>query len=415
MSEQGGPKHLLVLADDLTGAADCAARCFAAGLPAQIRLDAPEEVLREPSGRGAVSLSSDSRHVTSRRAAELVRTLMDRLAARQNVRWYKKIDSTLRGNIGAELDAMLDSLAVTHRALTAVVSPAFPAQRRGVEGGYLVHAAQARTICLPELLAEQGRRAVAHIDLSEVRGDAGALAARMQELRRSGAEVLAVDAMTDEDLAALYAAALASLDEALFCGSAGLVSVLARHMAKAPGFSFQAMPNRARLEGCGPVVVAAGSGSAMAHAQIARLRSIAGCFAVEVGAAQTAAAADPARTSASILLFHLPRPAGDIQVEGRQARAMAARLAESVADAVRSSGANRLALVGGDTAVHVLARLGVTSLDVYAELQPGMPLATAFDSGGQPLAVVLKAGNHGTEDSLAQIVGYLLAGAQRQA
>ena len=68
-------------------------------------------------------------------------------------------------------------------------------------------------------------------------------------------------------------------------------------------------------------------------------------------------------------------------------------------------------LVGGDTAVHILSRLGVARLDVVAELQPGMPLTVGEGSGdlpaARPRAVVLKAGNHGNEDSLVRIVGDL--------
>ncbi|MDI9547525.1 MAG: four-carbon acid sugar kinase family protein [Chloroflexota bacterium] len=407
MMERRKPDRLLVLADDLTGAADCAARCFAAGLPAQIVL-VEADALPDTLGSGATCISADSRHLSAAAAGGRVTAIMARLAGAQGVRWYKKIDSTLRGNIGAELDAMLDSLAESGRALTAVVSPAFPAQRRGVEDGYLVHAGTApRTVHLPTLLQQQSRRPATYVGLQMVRGQPDALAAHMRRLRQDGAQMLAVDALTDEDLAAICAAATLGLNDVLFCGSAGLVSVLARDMAQEGELRRDGDPGLAIPPKRGPVVVAVGSGSVMAHAQIARLRNVHGCVAVEAGG--TASVVDSAASlDARVLLFHLPRPNDSTQFEGPEARAMADRLAQCVVEALHGSGANRLVLVGGDTAMQVLARLGVARLEVRGEIQPGMPLVTGDDAGGFARVVVLKAGNHGTEESLVEIVRALM-------
>ena len=101
---------LFVLADDVTGAADCAARCKGAGLPATILI----QPTTSPLPTGAVALSSDSRFLPPTQAAEQVvrvfLTLQQTTAQAEGVIWYKKIDSTLRGNIGTELAAMLTLL-----------------------------------------------------------------------------------------------------------------------------------------------------------------------------------------------------------------------------------------------------------------------------------------------------------------
>lgn len=406
---------LAVLADDLTGAADCAARCFAAGLSAQIQLAVSVHDLSELPADRSMSFSSDSRHLPPGAAAERVRGILAPLTARPDVRWYKKIDSTLRGNIGAELDAMLDCLAGAGQIAPAVVSPAFPAQGRGVEAGRLVYPGSSQAVSLPLLLSQQSRRSVAHVDLATVRSGPSALARHMAGLRTAGVEVFAADAMSDEDLDALHAAALAGLGDALFCGSAGLVSVLARSIVRSAGASAATSPSgpplpAQEIPGHGPVIVAVGSGSPMAHAQIARLSAIPGCLAWQVGA-ERAAGAPALFAGVSVLLYHLPAPAADVQVEGAQARRMADLLAEATVEAIHRTAANRLVLVGGDTAVHILSRLGVARLDVVAELQPGMPLTVGEGSGdlpaARPRAIVLKAGNHGNEDSLVRIVGDL--------
>jgi hypothetical protein len=77
---------LLILADDVTGAADSAARAHAAGLPTTIVLAG-----RIPLG-GAAALTSDSRHLLVESAAARVAETVLSAAAPPAAVWYKKID-----------------------------------------------------------------------------------------------------------------------------------------------------------------------------------------------------------------------------------------------------------------------------------------------------------------------------------
>src|SRR6476646_1732967 len=120
---------LIIIADDLTGAADCAGRCHTAGSAAMIALPGA----RIDDGC-AICCTTDSRHLPADLAARRVRELATELGDHAGSTWYKKIDSTLRGHLGQELDALLDTLGRS----CALVCPAFPAQRRGLADGYLV-------------------------------------------------------------------------------------------------------------------------------------------------------------------------------------------------------------------------------------------------------------------------------------
>src|SRR5690349_4479614 len=180
---QGQAGSLVILADDLTGAADCAARCRQAGVPATICVQPPSI----PLPMGAVAVTTDSRHLSPACAAERVRSLLASLRSGHIATWYKKIDSTLRGNIGAELDAMLDTLGQT----CVVLCPAFPAQGRGLEGGHLVGTVlPAHPVHVPTLLAGQSMHCVEAIPLSSVRAGSEALARRMDAAHRAGVQVL---------------------------------------------------------------------------------------------------------------------------------------------------------------------------------------------------------------------------------
>jgi uncharacterized protein YgbK (DUF1537 family) len=417
---------LLIVADDLTGAADCAARCRHAGLPATIAVQAP----RLPLPPGAVAFTTDSRHLDPVHAAQRVRTMVGALVGATNAIWYKKIDSTLRGNLGRELDALLDTLG--HPC--ALVCPAFPAHGRGLLDGRLT-GAPVQPVHLPTLLAHQSQRAVAALPLAAVRAGPGCLAAHVAEMRARRAQVLVVDALSEDDLHTIVAAVTQALPDALLCGSGGLIGALAARQAagsraQATGEAAGSMPYRrdtphprplSRVQGegrqgapprplrerglggegiaAGPALVVVGSGSAMAHAQIAYLR--------RCGVQTIAVGAETAWQGTGDVVLHLPEPSspeGRSPLEGPAAREAAARLAEVALAAIARRRPAVLVLVGGDTAISVLARLGIQYLTVLRELLPGMPLTWGVDAACVSHSVIMKAGSHGDETTLATLV-----------
>jgi uncharacterized protein YgbK (DUF1537 family) len=377
---------LVILADDLTGAADCAARCRAAGMAATIYLRPPDA----PLPPGVVALTSDSRHLLTQQAAERVRAMATALGSRAGAAtWYKKIDSTLRGHLGVELDAMLDALAQRW----AVVCPAFPAQGRGLHHGHLVCApSPAHPAHLPTLLAQQSRRVVAAVPLEDVRAGVGPLAAQLARQAQQ-AHLLVVDSLTDDDLRTVVAAVEQALPDALLCGSAGLIGALAA--ARAGEAAWRAGDTSPALPppGPGPALLVVGSGSAPAHRQIAYLR--------RQRVATLEAGSGPIPDRADDLLLHLPEPPPDAALEGAAARAHATELAVTALAAIARVRPALLVLSGGDTAIAVLQRLGIERLEVLRELLPGIPLTWGVDRQGHGYHVVLKAGSFGDDTTLA--------------
>ena len=376
---------LIILADDLTGAADCAARCHHAGLPATIALPGAA-----PEAGGAICCTSDSRHLPAELAARRVRELAEGMRSYSGSIWYKKIDSTLRGHLGQELDAALDALGRP----CALICPAFPAQGRGLANGYLaIEPAPAQPLHLPTLLAGQSRRAVAALSLGDVRAGPGALAERLLAERQRGAELLVVDALDEADLHAVLHAARRVLPDALLCGSAGLAGTLAAALAShAPS-----QDDTRLVPVAGPALLVIGSGSAMARRQIDYLRrnQLVATFELSAGSALDAG---------GDLLLHLPAPPPGAAMDGPAARRMAEQLAAAALPLIRAAQPGLLVLSGGDTAIAVLAGMGVTQLTVLRELLPGAPLTRGVDAAGQAHLIVLKAGNHGDEAALADLL-----------
>src|SRR4029453_1091937 len=120
--------RIAILADDLTGAGDTAVQFLRAGWETELQFQATIGRAR------GVAMTTDSRNRSAAEAARSAAALVTQIRAAGITHLYKKIDSTLRGQVRAELEAVLDNWS--SRA-TAVVCPAFPALGRTVRGGEL--------------------------------------------------------------------------------------------------------------------------------------------------------------------------------------------------------------------------------------------------------------------------------------
>ena len=120
-----GPR-VLVVADDLSGAADCAITWANWGLEAVVALDAGTA-----GGEAAqvLAVDTDSRRLAPQDAAAVTQRAVERHAGPDCRVLYKKIDSTLRGNVGAEVAAAAGA------GRFAIVAPAFPAAGRTMQDG----------------------------------------------------------------------------------------------------------------------------------------------------------------------------------------------------------------------------------------------------------------------------------------
>lgn len=117
---------IAVIADDLTGAAEIAGLGWRHGLTAEI-LERDEE----PSNAELVVYNADTRDCSAAEASRRVAGIARRINARKPAWIYKKVDSVLRGNVLAEIEAMQKALGVERCLLV----PANPAARRVIKNG----------------------------------------------------------------------------------------------------------------------------------------------------------------------------------------------------------------------------------------------------------------------------------------
>jgi uncharacterized protein YgbK (DUF1537 family) len=380
-----------IIADDLTGACDAGA-LFAGRGPVGVFLapELPCPVLE------AAAVDTETRALPAAEAAAAMRRLITAMATRLAGRGvFKKIDSTCRGPIGAELDALVEGAD----ARAALVCPAFPAQGRTVVRGLLsVHGIPAHesavgddpdypgaTSDLVDILSRRSRLSVSLLRLKEVRGSPEDLERALHERRG----LVAADAETDEDLDALARAAL-SHPGILLAGSAGL----ARAAAVASGHAGPAP----LLPPPGAWLIVMGSRHPATLCQIAALEA-SGMVGARLEGARVP------NLSRIVDAIGTGRPAfvasGDI-LDGPRTLA-AGRLADSVGAVLAEAIPSLVVLSGGETAIAVMRALGARRLELAGAPASGLALGRLIADNRSPLPVLTKAGGFGAPGLLVAL------------
>lgn len=158
------------VADDLTGATTTGV--LLARSKARTAVFFNEEAAqeaRETASLDAILISSNSRPLPKEEAYDKVKSATNALKAMGVKYFSKRIDTTLRGGVGVEIDAMLDQL---NEDTIAVVVPAMP----------------------------QSRRKVGLVTLDQVLKGKEGIKEALTEVRNDGAGVIIVDAITLEDV-----------------------------------------------------------------------------------------------------------------------------------------------------------------------------------------------------------------------
>ncbi|OLT42672.1 hypothetical protein BJF85_22150 [Saccharomonospora sp. CUA-673] len=393
---------MLIVADDVTGAADTAVQFAGAGRPAELRL--------RPGASDArvVAVSTDSRACSDVDAAARVRAaIADTPAARV----FKKIDSTVRGPIRAEIDAALDALAqVAGPDVVAVVCPAFPGVGRTIADGTL------SVDGTPVAETSVGRDPVTPVTSSHVPTLLGAPGLRLDpadgpaehaaQLRKAG-RVVVVDAETDADLDRIALAIDELGDRALPVGAAGLAGALARLRGSSAATEKPDPTPSSDVDGPALVVV-----TSLHSASRSQVRALADAGAahhepapeamLDDDAWETFAATLSTNPDAEVVVLSAPERQAD-GPESVPPPVVAQRLADAAARLVRTTSPAGLVVTGGDGARAVLERLdgiGIRLSTGDAEVGPGVAVGSVVGGASHGLAVATKAGGFGEPDVL---------------
>lgn len=390
------------IADDLTGACDVAAELAAAGCRARVVVE-PDAVVAGDEDR-VVVVNTQSRSLAPAEAAARVRRA---LAARPASRVLKKIDTALRGHVGAELDA-----ALTATAGRGFVLAAIPAAGRVTRGGcqwfggrLLAETEFARdpegpgpVSSIPEVIARESTRRVGVVSRAEV--EAGGLA---EAVRGASVDCFVVDAEHEEDVARAVAAILSLEGPIVLAGSIALAAALAPYLSGARTEGGATAPSVPL-----PALVVNGSLHSRARAQVdAVLATGRACF-VPVPADRGAALAKAADEAAAALaggttVVVAPEPAGAVP-ETVALRATEAQLADFTAAIAERVMLPTLVVIGGETSYAVLRRLEAGAIDVHGRIAPLVAWGTIARGIAAGARLVTKGGSGGEPNVIAAVV-----------
>lgn len=404
------------IGDDFTGSSDLANTLAKAGMRTVQYTGVPATPAGLDVQAGVVALKS--RSIDPDEAVRLSLVALDWLRAQGCEQFFFKycstFDSTAKGNIGPVADA----LAAALDAHKVIVCPAFPGAGRSIYQGYLFvkdrllnesgmenhPLTPMKDADLRRLMAAQSQHSVGLIPAETVFQGRAAIAERMAVEHKSGHRMIVVDALRDQDLMEIGAAAKGL---PLVTGGSGVAVGLPTNFGCSPS---DVPWQRQR----GKAAVLSGSCSTATRGQIEHhLKTHPG---LKIDAAKVLSGAQTAEEVANWLFQSDGLPIAyssadpDIVRDVQQtygaevaANALEAFFGETAKKLI-SLGVTRLLTAGGETSGAVVESLQLGTLQIGPEIDPGVPALRA----GENLVVALKSGNFGSVDyfaKAAQILG----------
>jgi len=433
-SVKGGEelKKLAVIADDLTGANDTGVQFAKKSKRTVVFFSKGDESLQHLTGDVLV-FNSDSRAVPPTKAHQIVKTLAHQVKQAGISTVFKKIDSTLRGNIGAEIDAILDVFAFE----VALVVPAFPKGKRTTKMGrqYVNNVPVEETELaqdpsspvlngdIKEAINEQSLRKVDVVTLQDVRQGHVRLISKMKtSMQQKHTRILVIDAETEEDLATIVKASEDLDGPFLWVGTAGIAGHL-----EGDGEIVQRQPS---FKSAAPCLLVAGSVKTVTHQQIHILKQHMSIKEVIISPEKLLHNESKEKEiqrviqeSSRFLKGESVIISTNIEVEVMKEIdkvkekmkltniEVGARIAEAMGEVAKSlierfplSG---VILTGGDIAASTCTKLEGTGIEVSGEVESGMPYGRLLGGKYDGLPLVTKSGGFGSEEAFIKAIQLL--------
>lgn len=418
----------LIIADDFTGAADTGAQFAKNGLIT---------VLVSPLNCGDVDLSlygevdalvinTQSREIEAEASFSRISSLLEQYNPELFPTIYKKIDSTLRGNLGKETDAVLKKTGF----LLGIVAPAFPEQRRVVAGGILLvdgkpvglteagnRAFDKKESYIRDIFQTQGMHSIGTIALPYTAAGKEELVKELKRLKSKGKRLVVLDSYHRADLKNIVEAAFCLKEKPVFIGSAGMAQEVSAVLSKISSKS-----KKNNMSSCyrkyKRVLIVVGSQSCITKNQIARIACSGSVNIVEldpdiIGGDKSAQRLKMRSLTGELALslkdghtlFKTCSKSINSKIE------VAKALGEISMLALEASGLEKdqtaLAVTGGETAGGLMDALKAKKIAISGELSPGVVRGSILEGKWKGLEIVSKAGAFGADDALEKIIACL--------
>ena len=419
-----------IIADDLTGANDAGVQLSKIGVPSSVLFDF--NAASETSIEQVPIIDTDSRALSEEKAYKTVYQAGTLFKKEGFKHVYKKIDSTLRGNVAAEMAAIVS----VHQPEIIVMASAYPKMNRHTINGFQ-HVdghpvsetefgkdpkTPVKESFIPALLKPYVKDKIVIVDHDLLNASPQELMRNISEQAKCERVWFVCDAKTDGDLKRV-ADVFAQLNKkTVWAGSAGLIEYLpdALQLKKTTIHSLKEMEISKTL-------TVSASLSNVTKAQLEKVNNVADSFFVEVNPVdlmkktycmqEIIAMIEKNTFKQHFVLFV------DSSIENREATKETgsslflsdAQVSETISKELgkiakaileRLPEINGLILTGGDTAKAVCMQLNMNQMQLYSEIEAGLPLGK-LSNDTQRFWTVTKAGGFGNDHSLVNALEYM--------
>jgi len=419
-----------IIADDLSGANDTGVKFAKKGYNAVVSITTNQSTFLIPDKIDVFVVDTETRELEERPARKKVKSILEKLSIDQDDFVYKKVDSTMRGNIGAEIEEIMKFLQKD----ICIFSPSFPSHQRVTIDSYLVvdqrppgkgeysshQLNQEEYSFIPSILEKQTDFSIGQICLKDIAKGQGAILSKINELYKKGNKIIVLDSTMENHLKDIFNSGFKFKGSVLFSGSAGL----ANHF---PINNNRPEKLKANIENIkSPVIVVAGSRNYIVGQQISYLKNSLNLPEIKIELEQafsdrerllendTAKSIEFVNAGQDLLIYtdsiynerhsinkklmvkyHLSFRELEIEI-----KKIFGKLA---AEIIRQTNARNLILTGGDVALGVCEELKINNMNILDELLPGIPLMSANDEN-RTLHIITKAGGFGKADTLYLLI-----------
>ncbi len=412
-------KKSLIIADDLTGANDTGIQFRQQGFETIVLTDLSSfdsAFLRFD----ATCVDTDTRRLPPAAVLPRMESVLQVISKKASeATLYKKVDSTLRGHIGQEIDLLLEKLGF----LCAFFAPAYPGQARQTMDG--IYQVNSRPIAETEFSKDprfpittsdirrwtqsQSHFPTAHVGREILSGGAEAVGLAAEQLIRQGIRVFTFDCSTASDLEAIAEAGLRMERRPLFVGSAGLAEKVGAGLAH-------------RVREKGGCLVIAGSLSRVTSEQVryaaergAHLISLPDGFWSDEGkqretmkqvAKEATRALEQGR---GVIVWTQSGDAQPVSLDATKTDLINHFLSELTQAIMAGVDLRGLVMTGGETASAILSAFQAHGLRLEAQVLPAIPFGRIVGGTQEGLGVVTKAGGFGKPEALAKSIDFIKA------
>jgi D-threonate/D-erythronate kinase len=423
--------HLAIIADDLSSATDCGAQVVRSGLSVVVPLGG-YSLPTEARTAQVISVDTDSRSFSADQAYAKVKAVSQQLVAEGWANFFKSVDSTLRGNLGAEIEAVLDIV----KPDCAIIAPAFPKYgRTTVDGMQYLHGrplhetefgtdptAPVKDADISQRLTEGSNRKAGRLTLDQLRAGPTHIKNGVKKLLADGVELVVVDIIEQDDLKQICLGLSQSDLRVVWVGSTGLAEFVP--------LAFEVVSTSTTYEQSHsldprPALALVGSASETTRGQLGYATFNNGLNIISLDPAriiQNGRTATDELTQAGSNLRAALDSGNDValvvsasrdeiaatQRLGAKLSLSAAQVAQRIVDGLAQAGSSLvregrisgIVATGGDTANALCHALGAEALEILGEVEAGIPIMRLL--GTQSLPLVTKAGGFGSLAALGE-------------